>query len=349
MMSRPLAARSLATRSLVTIVAAGVAVVVLAATAPAQTFAPIYGIRHTAPPEIWSIDLQTGQATFVSSNLKKTKVACARHPRTGLVWTFSNVTPNKISTWDPVADVETTVHNGPSVQFHRVGFTADAKLYGVPLNSNVLFEIDTTTGNLTNLGGLQNVDPAGDGGDLCFAPGETIRGSYFAGTKYYDIDVGTQNSTLINSAVGFKVTGAAYTADGRLWVTSDTDLYECDPADGTMTLVGGFGMKQILDITEDLSPMYFGVDPLDVAPNQSIDLYTRQGAAGGPMLLCVIDVNGAPLFLILGVFAFDGAGEWALNDTVPPGLSGTTATLESIGFAQSGALLITNAKTITFL
>ena len=317
--------------------------------APAQTYAPIYGIRHTAPPEIWSIDLQTGHATFVTNHMTKTKVACARHPRTGQVWTFSNVTPNKISVWDPTTDLETTIHAGPNVQFHRVGFDADCNLYGVPLNSNVLYRIDTTTGNLTNLGGMGGVGTNGDGGDLAFPPGSIDRFSYFAGSKFYDVALPSRAGTTLNADVGFKVTGAGYTADGRLWVTSDTDLYECDPANGNMTLVGSFGMKQILDICEDLSPMYLGVDEHAPAPNDVVNAYVRQGGANAPLLLAAVRINGVPVFVSLGLAAFDANGEIAISETIDPGLSGSSITILAIGFAANGDLLITNEQTITFL
>jgi hypothetical protein len=316
--------------------------------APAQEFTPIWGIRHVKPPELWTIDLKTGKATFVSRNMTQTKVACARHPRTGLLWLFSNVTPNKISVWDPATDTETTVHSGPGVQFHRVGFDADCRLYGVPLNSNVLFEIDTTSGALTQLGGMSGVDTAGDGGDLCFAPGVTGTITYFAGAKYYSVDLASLQGTLVKDGVGFKSTGAAYTADGRLWVTSDSDLYECDPATGDATLVGGFGMKQVLDITEDLSPMYFGADPLDPAAGETIDLFTREGGPGAAMLLALTELNGSSTFVSLGVFTFDATCQWAVSDTVPPGLSGVVAEFTCFGFAKSGDLLVTNPQTIAF-
>ncbi len=67
--------------SLVAVLLAPVAWIALSERVVAQTYSPIYGIRHVAPPEIWSIDLETGQASFVSRNMKQTKVACARHPR----------------------------------------------------------------------------------------------------------------------------------------------------------------------------------------------------------------------------------------------------------------------------
>lgn len=314
--------------------------------ASAQTYAPIYGIRHVAPPEIWTIDLATGKATFVSRNMKQTKVACARHPRTGQIWLFSNVTPNKISVWDPATDTETTVHAGPNVQFHRVGFDADAKLYGVPLNSNVLYQIDTTTGALTNLGGMANVDTGGDGGDLAFPPGVIDHFTYFASSKLYDIDVASRQSTLINSAIGFKSTGAAYTTDGKLWVTSDTDLYSCDPATGAMTLVGGFGMKQVLDITEDLSPLYFGVDENNPAPNSSITATVQQGGNNALLLLAALEVNGVPTFLDLGLYNFDAAGVFTATDTIDPSLSGMSFKLGVWAIAASGKLLQTNTQTI---
>jgi len=331
----------------VPLVAASFAVA-FAAAAPAQTYAPIYGIRHTAPPEIWSIDLQTGHATFVTNHLTKTKVACARHPRTGQVWTFSNVTPNKISVWDPTTDTETTIDPGPNVQFHRVGFDADCKLFGVPLNSNVLYQIDTTNGALTNLGGMPGVSTAGDGGDLAFPPGVIDHFSYFAGSKYYEVRLPGLSNTLLNAAVGFKVTGAGYTADGRLWVTSDTDLYECDPATGTMTLVGSFGMKQILDICEDLSPMYFGVDDLAPSPNDVVNAFVRQGGANAPLLLAAVAVDGVPTFVDLGLTTFDANGEFAISETIDPGLSGSSITLLAFGIAANGDLLVTNEQTITF-
>jgi hypothetical protein len=332
----------------VPLVAASLAVA-FAASAPAQTYAPIYGIRHTAPPEIWSIDLQTGHATFVTNHLAKTKVACARHPRTGQVWTFSNVTPNKISVWDPTTDAETTINAGPNVQFHRVGFDADCKLYGVPLNSNALYLIDTTTGALTNLGGMGGVGTNGDGGDLAFPPGVIDHFTYFAGQKYYDVQVSNRAGTLINGAIPFKVTGAGYTADGRLWVTSDTDLYECDPATGNMTLVGSFGMKQILDITEDLSPMYFGVDDLAPSPNDVVNAFVRQGGANAPLLLAAVAVDGVPTFVDLGLTTFDANGEFAISEIIDPGLSGSSITILAFGIAVNGDLLVTNEQTITFL
>jgi hypothetical protein len=315
--------------------------------AAAQQFAPIYGIRHVAPPEIWSIDLATGQATFVSKNMKQTKVACARHPRTGQIWLFSNVTPNKISVWDPATDAETTVHAGPNVQFHRVGFDADAKLYGVPLNSNVLYTIDTTTGALTQLGGMSGVDTGGDGGDLAFPPGVIDHFTYFASSKLYDVDVATRKGTLINSAIGFKSTGAGYTADGRLWVTSDTSLYEGDPATGTMTLVGGFGMKQVLDLTEDLSPLYFGVDDTDPDPNDTITGTVQQGGANAPRLLAAVEIDGSPTFVDFGIFTFDGAGVFTASETIDPSLSGHSFTLTVYGITATGDLLQTNLQTIT--
>lgn len=325
---------------------AAAALPLLAGTAPAQQFAPIYGIRHTAPPEIWSIDLATGDATFVSKNMTQTKVACARHPRTGQIWLFSNVTPNRISVWDPATDAETTIHSGPNVQFHRVGFDADANLYGVPLNSNVLYRIDTTTGALTNLGGISGVDTAGDGGDIAFPPGATDHFTYFAGSKAYDVVVATRKGTAIDLDVGFKTTGAGYTADGRLWVSSDTDFYECDPATGAMTHVGPFNMKQVLDLTESLSPLWFGVDQDEPAPGSDVTAVVRQGDPLAPLLLAAVAVDGNPLFLDLGLFAFDAAGEWSATETIDPSLSGTAFTLQVWAIAAGGELLVTNAVTI---
>ncbi len=333
--------------SLVLAASVAAAAALLAPSASAQTFAPIYGIRHVAPPEIWSIDLQTGQATFVSKNMRQTKVAAARHPRTGQIWLFSNVTPNKISVWDPTTDSETTIDVGPNVQFHRVGFDADSKLYGVPLNSNVLYQIDSTTGALTNLGGMSGVDTAGDGGDLAFPPGVIDHFTYFAGSKMYDIALPSRTRTDINLAIGFKSTGAAYTADGRLWVSSDTDLYEGDPATGAMTLVGSFGTKQILDITEDLSPMYFGIDVNDPVGGSDVNAFVRQGGANAPMLLAATDIDGTPVFLSFGIFAFDANGEWTATETVDPSLSGMSFTFECWGIAANGDLLVTNSQTIT--
>ncbi len=335
------------TRTAVAILLLPLMLVLVGERATAQQFAPLYGIRHVAPPEIWSIDLATGQATFVSKNMKQTKVACARHPRTGQIWLFSNVTPNKISVWDPATDVETTVHAGPNVQFHRVGFDADARLYGVPLNSNVLYSIDTTTGALTQLGGMSGVDTGGDGGDLAFPPGVNDHFTYFASSKLYDIEVASRQGTLINGAIGFKSTGAGYTADGRLWVTSDTSLYEGDPATGTMTLVGGFGMKQVLDLTEDLSPLYFGVDENHPAPNATVTGTVQQGGANAPLLLAALEIDGVPTFVDFGLYAFDGAGVFTASETIDPSLSGHSFTLAVWGIIAGGDLLQTNLQTIT--
>lgn len=325
----------------------GAASSLLAPSAAAQTFAPIYAIRHVAPPEIWSIDVQTGQATFVSRNMKQTKVAAARHPRTGQIWLFSNVTPNKISVWDPATDTETTIHAGPNVQFHRVGFDADCNLYGVPLNSATLYAIDSTTGALTNLGGMGGVDTAGDGGDLAFPPGVIDHFTYFAGAKLYDIALPSRTRTDINLNVGFKTTGAGYTADGRLWVSSDTDLYECDPTTGAMTHVGPFGMKQVLDLTEDLSPLYFGVDQNEPVGGSDVNAFLRQGGANAPLLLALTAVDSTPLFVSLGLFAFDAAGEWSATETVDPSVAGMSFTFECWAIAANGDLLVSNAQTIT--
>ena len=99
--------------------------------------------------------------------------------------------------------------------------------------------------------------------------------------------------------------------------------------------------------------------PSNPAAGATLDLTTSGGQVGASALLALVAVNGIPTFATLAIGQFapgpglgddssDAGGEWAVSYTVPPGLSGQTATLQSFGGADSGRFEATNSAVVTF-
>ena len=315
-------------------------------TAKAQDIT-VYGTRNT-PNELYEINLNTGVATLATvPPISFSMVACARHPFTGEVWLLGNAGNNIIATWDPVTNTETIITPGTGVQHHRFGFNACGQLFGVPLNTKGLYEIDTATGESNFVGSINGVGTEGATGDLAFAPGSTGEFYYLIADDLYVVDLASLNATLIGS-VPFDSSGLAFTADGTLYGCSKTELWEIDPETANATFIGGFGFGNINDLSGALPSHYFEASPSSVATNENLNLFSKQGGSNAPMALFLTGVDGTPFFTYLLQDTYDSNQEWSLDLIVGAGLSGFSVDLAVLGIDADGKLFLTNSDSVIF-
>ncbi len=293
--------------------------------------AQVYGTKNM-PAQLYEMDLDTGTATLVADNLSFTSVACARSPRTGLIYMLGNAGINPLATWDPDTGIETIINNGESQQYHRLGFDEMNNLYGIPLNTKRLFKIDPRTGENVSLGDITGVGTAGATGDLTFRPGITDSFDYVIGSQYFSVDIATLTATFIAN-LPFDSTGLSCQADGTLYASSKTELWELDPDTGAATLVGPYGFGNINDISGGLQPPSVWMEATDESLGEN-DPSTFEVGAGLPSELLgfvLTSFNGAPQFSILLFDTFDSDGEWTLPILGPTGLGGNNAGFTTFG------------------
>ena len=77
-------------------------------------------------------------------------------------------------------------------------------------------------------------------------------------------------------------------------------------------------------------------------------LHTCGGLAGSPMIFCVTGFNGVPFFLVVIDDTFDSNGKYSYSVTLPPGLSGITATFQTFGFDSGGTVGDSNPVDVYF-
>jgi len=108
-----------------------------------------------------------------------------------------------------------------------------------------------------------------------------------------------------------------------------------------------------------LDAFALGTANSNLAAGQTLDLMTSGGQSGTTALLALVAVNGTPMFSTIAVGELDTGlgdgdgstrlgGEWTVSFTIPPGLSGQTATLQSFGISDRGVFEATNALPLTF-
>lgn len=100
----------------------------------------------------------------------------------------------------------------------------------------------------------------------------------------------------------------------------------------------------------DTAELSLDIDPTIASPGQAITVVTGCGAPRQPVGLVLTSVNGVPMFapLLNAEFAHDS--QWRLATTVPPGLSGTTATFQTFEASDPcrGRGLGSNEVTVVF-
>jgi len=69
-------------------------------------------------------------------------------------------------------------------------------------------------------------------------------------------------------------------------------------------------------------------------------LTTRGGKPGNFVIDVITEVDGIPMFFVVGVvFAFDSNGELVLSGVVPPGLGSHDVKLKSFAIGRRGKLI----------
>ena len=309
----------------------------------------VYGAKNS-PALLFEIDTTSGLPSLAKDGLPETIAAIARHPCTGEVYMVGNAGANAIVTWNPATDVVTVINPGGGVQYHRFGFDADCNLYGVPLNSKAVFQVDPLTGVPTFLGSMSGLGTGGSVGDLAFAPGATKEFFYAVDDDLYLVPLATLQAQLIGDAgTSDRIEGLGFEASGRLIANDRNNVYELDPATAQSTLLGPLTSGKLNDLTGALDPLFLRADPEIVNTGAILTLTMRRGAPGAPVALVVTGLNGSPLFQIARVGVFDASGEWTNGGAIPAEFAGLQLELSSLGITTFGTLVLTNAVAVSIL
>lgn len=81
----------------------------------------------------------------------------------------------------------------------------------------------------------------------------------------------------------------------------------------------------------DVPLLALDVNPEVVSTGDPFDVSSCGGQPQGPVLLAVVEIDGAPTFHIIAIARFNANGSFKLSGTVPPGLEGRVLTLQSMG------------------
>ena len=86
------------------------------------------------------------------------------------------------------------------------------------------------------------------------------------------------------------------------------------------------------------------------SPDDPITLTTYKSEPGGLAALALTRIDRTDWFQFLLFGRFDGTGNWVLNSTVPPSLSGIVMGFRSFGFLPTNGLLVRSPEiTLSFL
>jgi hypothetical protein len=93
---------------------------------------------------------------------------------------------------------------------------------------------------------------------------------------------------------------------------------------------------------------WFEAAPNPAAPLDVETLATGCVPAGNPIGIVLVDLGGSPMFQFIALTTADAGGRLNLSTTVPPGLTGSSATFQSFGIDRNGRTVATPAWTIDF-
>lgn len=110
----------------------------------------------------------------------------------------------------------------------------------------------------------------------------------------------------------------------------------------------GSGTAPLLHVEEVGGPTLLGITPSTATTFDLVTLTHCGGVPGNPILLFVMQVNGAPFVSAVTRGTFDAQGIFALTGAVPdePGLPGNTLTLQGITIDHLGKLVLTSAANL---
>ena len=109
---------------------------------------------------------------------------------------------------------------------------------------------------------------------------------------------------------------------------------------------GAIDAFSLVDTTCDMS---LAAMPPVADLGDAVSLTTWKGKPGGPVIIVLTGVDGAPFTLVIAVGAFDGNGDFQLVGAVPnlPDLSGVEFEFVSYGTDVDDAVVQTNFATLS--
>jgi WD40 repeat protein len=126
-------------------------------------------------------------------------------------------------------------------------------------------------------------------------------------------------------------------------------------ADGRFVVIGSGATNLVAGDTNGFSDVFvhgpyltLEGDPLDPAAGATLSLTTWGGDPNDLALLVLVGFDTTPMFVPAILGTFDATGVFAVGGTVPSGLSGSVAGLQTFGIIPTGKLGISNAVSITF-
>ena len=99
---------------------------------------------------------------------------------------------------------------------------------------------------------------------------------------------------------------------------------------------------------QDLSGVGFGVRRRVIRKGRTLHMVACGGQPAAPLMVAVVEVNGAPVFQPVRVGTFLSHGRWFDNSTVPPGLKFNNIALRAYGIRTDGRLDESNQMDIYF-
>jgi hypothetical protein len=164
----------------------------------------IYGVNKSS--EVVEINL-AAQTFEVVDNLSVGTAASDQDPETGRLYYFemavNGENGDRLLYWDPATGTNTTVRiYTPPTQIYmkRMAFAPDNTLY-MSDDSDVMYTIDKTTGDLTTLGPVSGMDYGvpGIGGDMAFLPDGTLYA--VNGDHLFTVDLATLTATTVTEEI----------------------------------------------------------------------------------------------------------------------------------------------------
>ena len=195
----------------------------------------------TTLDQLFTVDLATGAATFLSSvanNGLSTAADLSYRAATGELWTV-DLSGGELGTIDPASGTFTAVYQTNLSGWQGLAWDETTQLFYLANQDNNNYSFDPITGVLTTLG------PAGASLITCLdtdANGNLF-GIAFSAATVVAIDKVTGAATALSTTIGGfqglgidQVTGTWYGSN-----TNDDSLHLVDPGTGTNTLIGGHG------------------------------------------------------------------------------------------------------------
>jgi hypothetical protein len=102
------------------------------------------------------------------------------------------------------------------------------------------------------------------------------------------------------------------------------------------------GLLALIEMPE----LFFEVEPPIAQPGDFVEATARGGVPPIPVVLELVAMDGVAVGSLVDSGTFDAAGEWAVSDVVPPGLSGHLLELRAWALDAFGKLDASHVRTL---